>query len=196
MRGTFECIGGLLTEESADGHVITYMRISYEGEGPFHESTRPIALGMDDGTPQPPGPSHEQVAERLVRQANYGLYLLTEDDVPKRAREFFFAAINRPLIPREFAVPHEGAGHARGAAGAGRDYVGRLIAVAPAGRAVGKRPTALAPGLFLHRCDSTGDLRVPREDSGARFVGHRNSRPGHASECPPAHPSGRAQQWP
>ena len=105
MRGTFECIGGLLTEESADGHVITYMRISYEGEGPFHESTRPIALGMDDGTPQPPGPSHEQVAERLVRQANYGLYLLTEDDVPKRAREFFFAAINRPLIPREFAVP-------------------------------------------------------------------------------------------
>ena len=69
---------GLLTEESADGHVITYMRVSYEGEGPFHESTRPIALGMDDGTPQPPGPSHEQVAERLVRQANYGLHLLTE----------------------------------------------------------------------------------------------------------------------
>ena len=52
---------GLLTEESADGHVITYMRVSYEGEGPFHESTRPIALGMDDGNAQPPGPSHEQV---------------------------------------------------------------------------------------------------------------------------------------
>ncbi len=105
MRGRFERIGGLCTEKSADGHVITYMRISYEGEGPFHESTRPIALGMDDGSEQPLGPSHEQVAERLVRQANYGLLLLTEDEVPKYAREFFFAAINRPLIPREFAVP-------------------------------------------------------------------------------------------
>ncbi len=105
MRGRFERLGGLLTEESADGHVITYMRISYVGEGPFHESTRPIALGMDDGSPQEPGPSHEQVAERLVRQANYGLLLLKEEDAPGRAREFFFAAINRPLIPREFAVP-------------------------------------------------------------------------------------------
>ncbi len=105
MRGRFERLGGLCTERSADGHVITYMRISYEGEGPFHESTRPIALGMDDGSEQPPGPSHEQVAERLVRQANYGLLLLTEEDVPKHAREFFFTAINRPLIPREFAVP-------------------------------------------------------------------------------------------
>ena len=105
MRGRFERIGGLYIEESADGYAITYMRVSYEGEGPFHESTRPIALGLDDGAPQPLGPSHEQVAERLVRQANYGLYLLTVDDVPKRAREFFFAAINRPLIPREFAVP-------------------------------------------------------------------------------------------
>ncbi len=105
MRGRFERIGGLSIEESADGHAITYMRVSYEGEGPFHESTRPIALGMDDGSPQPLGPSHEQVAERLVRQANYGLHLLDEDDIPKRAREFFFSAINRPLIPREFAVP-------------------------------------------------------------------------------------------
>ena len=105
MRGRFERIGGLYIEESADGHAITYMRVSYEGEGPFHESTRPIALGIDDGSPQPLGPSHEQVAERLVRQANYGLHLLTVDDVPKRAREFFFSAINRPLIPREFAVP-------------------------------------------------------------------------------------------
>ena len=105
MHGRFERIGGLLTEESADGHVITYMRIAYEGEGPFHESTRPIALGMDDGSPQPLGPSHEQVAERLVRQANYGLLLLTEPEIPKYAREFFFAAINKPLIPREFAVP-------------------------------------------------------------------------------------------
>lgn len=105
MRGRFERLGGLRTETSADGHVITYMRVSYEGEGPFHESTRPIALGLDDGTPQPPGPSHEQVAERLVRQANYGLLLLAEADVPRHAREFFFAAINRPLIPREFAVP-------------------------------------------------------------------------------------------
>ena len=97
MRGRFERIGGLCTEKSADGHVITYMRISYEGEGPFHESTRPIALGMDDGSEQPLGPPHEQVAERLQ--------LLDEDDVPRHAREFFFAAINRPLIPREFAVP-------------------------------------------------------------------------------------------
>ena len=105
MRGRFERLGGLRTETSADGHVITYMRVSYEGEGPFHESTRAIALGLDDGSPQPPGPSHEQVAERLVRQANYGLLLMNEDDVPKYAREFFFAAINRPLIPREFAVP-------------------------------------------------------------------------------------------
>ena len=105
MHGQFERIGGLLTEESADGHVITYMRISYEGQGPFHESTRPIALGMDDGSPQPLGPSHEQVAERLVRQANYGLLLLTEQEIPKYAREFFFAAINKPLIPREYAVP-------------------------------------------------------------------------------------------
>ena len=105
MHGQFERIGGLLTEESADGHVITYMRVSYEGQGPFHESTRPIALGMDDGSPQPLGPSHEQVAERLVRQANYGLLLLTEQDIPNYAREFFFAAINKPLIPREYAVP-------------------------------------------------------------------------------------------
>ncbi|MBH77496.1 MAG: hypothetical protein CL897_04625 [Dehalococcoidia bacterium] len=105
MRGRFERLGGLCTEESADGHVITYMRVAYEGEGPFHESTRPIALGLDDGSPQPLGPSHEQVAERLVRQANYGVQLLAESDVPKYAREFFFAAINRPLIPREFAVP-------------------------------------------------------------------------------------------
>ncbi len=105
MHGRFELIGGLRTEVSADGHAITYMRVSYEGEGPFHESTRPIALGLDDGTLQAPGPNHEQVAERLVRQANYGLLLLTEDDLPNRAREFFFAAINRPLIPREFAVP-------------------------------------------------------------------------------------------
>ena len=105
MRGRFERIGGLRTEESADGHVITYMSISYEGEGPFHESTRPIALGIEDGSPQPLGPPHEQVAERLVRQANYGLQLLTEGDVPRYAREFFFTAINKPLIPREFAVP-------------------------------------------------------------------------------------------
>ena len=105
MHGRFERIGGLRTEVSADGHAITYMRVSYMGEGPFHESTRPIALGLDDGSPHPPGPSHEQVAERLVRQANYGLLLLTEEDLPNRAREFFFAAINRPLIPREFAVP-------------------------------------------------------------------------------------------
>ena len=105
MRGRFERIGGLCTEQSADGHAITYMRVSYEGEGPFHESTRPIALGIDDGTPQPLGPSHEQVAERLVRQANYGLHLMVVEDVPNYAREFFFAAINRPLIPREFAVP-------------------------------------------------------------------------------------------
>ena len=105
MQGRFERLGGLRTEMSADGHVITYMRVSYEGEGPFHESTRAIALGLDDGTPQQPGPSHEQVAERLVRQANYGLLMMREDDVPKYAREFFFAAINRPLIPREFAVP-------------------------------------------------------------------------------------------
>lgn len=105
MRGRFERIGGLCLEESADGHVITYMRIAYEGEGPFHESMRPIALGLDDGSPQPLGPSHEQVAERLVRQANYGLHLLSEDEIPSRAREFFFVAINKPLIPREFAVP-------------------------------------------------------------------------------------------
>ncbi len=105
MRGRFERIGALLTETSADGHAITYMRVSYEGEGPFHESTRPIALGLDDGSPQPPGPSHEQVADRLVRQANEGLRMLREEETPRRAREFFFAAINRPLIPREFAVP-------------------------------------------------------------------------------------------
>ena len=105
MRGRFERIGGLRTETSGDGHVITYMRVSYEGEGPFHESARAIALGLDDGSPQPPGPSHEQVAERLLRQANYGLRLLREEELPGGAREFFFAAINRPLIPREFAVP-------------------------------------------------------------------------------------------
>ncbi len=105
MRGHFERASELRTKANADGHSIVYMDISYAGEGPFHETGRPIALALDDGSPQPPGPPHEQVADRLVRQANYGLLLLTERDVPKRAREFFFAAINRPLIPREFAVP-------------------------------------------------------------------------------------------
>ena len=105
MRGRFERVGGLCTEVSGDGHVITFMRVSYVGEGPFHESTRPIALAVEDGTPQPPGPSVEQVAERLVRQANYGLNLLKEEDALQGAREFFFSAVNRPLIPREYAVP-------------------------------------------------------------------------------------------
>ena len=105
MRGRFERASELRTKSNADGHTIVYMDVAYEGEGPFHETGRPIALALDDGTPPPPGPPTEQVADRLVRQANYGLHLLTDRDVPKRARDFFFCAINRPLIPRECAVP-------------------------------------------------------------------------------------------
>ena len=105
MQGRFERADELQTKSTAEGHAIVFMEVSYEGEGPFHESSRPIVLGVHDGSAQQPGPSHEQVADRLVRQANYGLLLLAEVDLPKRAREFFFAAVNRPLIPREFAVP-------------------------------------------------------------------------------------------
>ncbi len=103
MRGSFSLSGPLSAEPDSAGNGIVYASIVYEGEGDFDGAFFPLAIAMDAGTPRP-GPTDQQVAERLVAQATYGAGVTSATEEFASFKQFFFTMANRLRIPRDLSV--------------------------------------------------------------------------------------------
>jgi hypothetical protein len=103
MRGSFRLSGPLGAEVDSAGSAILYAPVVYEGEGEFDGAYLPLALTVDDGVARP-GHSPQQVAERLVAQASYGVGVTAESEPFSSFKDFFFTMANRMRIPRDMSV--------------------------------------------------------------------------------------------
>ena len=103
MRGSFSLSGPLCAEPDSAGGGIVYAHVIYEGDGVFNGELLALALAVEDGTPRE-GPTDQQVAERLVAQASYGVGVTAEEEEFRSLKEFFFTMANRMRIPRDLSA--------------------------------------------------------------------------------------------